>query len=445
MKKHQLSSLERLRNSPFLSSIFSTSFFIGISRLTGFFREIVFSSLIGTSYIMDAFVVAFMVPNFFRRILGEKAAESVFIPLYIREREKSQKEADTYMSNLFSIIGLILIAGTVLFYLIAPYFIKLVAPGFNQQTFTAAVYLTMIILPYMFFIGIYAFLGSLLESFKKFNIYNIAPLIFNVTLIAIVLIFYKAHPLKSIAFGVLIGVILETLFLFFDLKNIPVKFKLMFNFKDSRIKKTFRLLIPILGGSGIEKLAIYIDRIMASFLNTGAISALHFSFLLTDLPFAVFSIAISKVIHPYISEKEIYSSKEKFSRYIRRGIFLNVLVLLPTTVIFILFAKPIVQFVYLRGAFDARSAAMTIPPFIFYTLGLIPMGLIQLFSKAFYSLLNTKTPLYIAFVSTLINILCNVILMPKLGAGGLALGTSISMWFNAFYLFFKLKLRISKI
>ncbi|MDD3804264.1 MAG: murein biosynthesis integral membrane protein MurJ [bacterium] len=445
MKERRLSSFERLKRSPFISSIFSTSLFIGISRITGFLRELVFSSLIGTSYIMDAFVVAFMVPNFFRRILGEKAAESVFIPLYIREREKSQKDADSYMSNLFTIIGIILIAGTILFYIIAPYFIKLVAPGFNQQTFTTALYLTMIILPYMFFIGIYAFTGSLLESFKKFNIYNIAPLVFNITLIASVLIFYREHPLKSIGLGVLIGVILETLFLFIDLRKLPSKYNFRADFKDPRIKKTFRLLVPILGGSGIEKLAIYIDRIMASLLNTGAISALHFSFLLTDLPFAVFSIAISKVIHPYISEKENYSSKERFSRYIRRGIFLNVLVLLPVTIIFIIFARQIVQLVYMRGAFDSKSVELTISPFIYYTLGLIPMGLVQLYSKAFYSLLNTKTPLYAALISTLINILCNIILMPRMGAGGLALGTSISVWFNAAFLFFKLKQRISKI
>ncbi|MGE3063796.1 MAG: murein biosynthesis integral membrane protein MurJ [bacterium] len=445
MKEHRSSSLERLKRSPFLSSIFSTSIFIGISRLTGFIREIVFSSLIGTSYIMDAFVIAFMVPNFFRRILGEKAAESVFIPLYIREREKSQKDADTYMSNLFTIVGVILILGTILFYLIAPFFIRFVAPGFDARTFNAALYLTMLILPYMFFIGLYAFMGSLLESFKKFNIYNIAPLVFNLTLIIIVLLFYKEYPLKSLGLGVLIGVILETLFLFVDLRRLPSRYRFIMNFSDLRIKKTFRLLVPILAGSGIEKLAIYIDRIMGSLLSTGAISSLHFSFLLTDLPFAVFSIAISKVIHPYISEKENYSSKERFSKYIRRGIFLNVLVLLPITVIFIIFAQPIVRFVYMRGAFDAKSVEMTISPFIFYTIGLIPMGLVQLYSKAFYSLLNTKTPLYAALIATLINILFNIILMPRMGAAGLALGTSISMWFNAFFLFFKLKARIRQI
>lgn len=394
---------------------------------------------------MDAFVVAFMVPNFFRRILGEKAAESVFIPMYIREREKSQKDADTYMSNLFTIIGIFLILGTVLFYLIAPFFIRLVAPGFNHQTFTAALYLTMIILPYMFFIGMYAFMGSLLESFKKFNIYNIAPLVFNVVLIAVVLLFYRSHSLESIGYGVLLGVIFETLFLFVDLKNIPSAYRFLINFSDARIKKTFRLLVPILAGSGIEKLAIYIDRIMASFLSTGAISALHFSFLLTDLPFAVFSIAISKVIHPYISERENYSSKENFARYIRRGVFLNVMVLLPVTILFVLFAKPIVQLVYMRGAFDAKSVELTISPFIFYTLGLIPMGLVQLYSKAFYSLLDTKTPLYVALISTFINVFFNIILMPRMGAGGLALGTSISVWFNALYLFFKLRSKIRRI
>jgi putative peptidoglycan lipid II flippase len=443
--KKPLSSLSEKFKTNFFKSIFSTSLLIGISRLSGFFREVVYSAFIGTSRIMDGFLVAFLLPNFFRRILGERAAESVFLPMYIREREKSQKDADSYMSNLFTIISLILIIGTIFLYLISPILLKILAPGFDRETYEISLKITYLILPYMFFIGIYSFLGSLLESFKKFSLYNISPLLFNLVMIIAIPLFYKKNPILTISFSVLVGVILQTLILFFGLKKLPVKYNFTISFKDERIKKSFKLLIPIIGASFIEKSAIYVDRIMGSILGTGAISALHFSFLLTDLPFAVFSIAISKVIHPYISEKENYSSKENFKKFIRRGVFLNIAILLPISLFFIIFAEKIISIIYQRGAFNVQSVKMTYVPFIYYTLGLIPMGIIQVFAKGFYSLLNTKTPLYVSGVSMVLNILLNIILLPKFNLAGIAFATSLSYWFHATYLYFKLKKNLERI
>ncbi|MEO0289057.1 MAG: murein biosynthesis integral membrane protein MurJ [candidate division WOR-3 bacterium] len=444
MKKH-LSSLSEKFKTNFFKSIFSTSLLIGISRLSGFLREVVYSAFIGTSRIMDGFLVAFLLPNFFRRILGERAAESVFLPMYIREREKSQKDADSYMSNLFTIISLILITGTIFLYLISPILLKILAPGFDRETYDISLKITYLILPYMFFIGIYSFLGSLLESFKKFSLYNISPLLFNIVMIISIPLFYKKNPILTISFSVLVGVILQTLILFFGLKKLPVKYNFIISFKDERIKKSFKLLVPIIGASFIEKSAIYVDRIMGSILGTGAISALHFSFLLTDLPFAVFSIAISKVIHPYISEKENYSSKENFKKFIKRGVLLNIAILLPISLFFIIFAEKIISIIYQRGAFNVQSVKMTYIPFIYYTIGLIPMGIIQVFAKGFYSLLNTKTPLYVSGVSMVLNILLNIILMPKFNLAGIAFATSLSHWFHAVYLYVKLKKNLEKI
>lgn len=424
--------------------IFSTSIIIGISRLSGFIRELVFSIFIGTSYIMDAFVIAFMIPNFFRRILGEKAADSVFVPIYIREREKGKEHSNRYMSNVFTTLGIFLIAGTLIFYLLAPFFIRIVAPGFDPATYKASLLITLIILPYMFFIGLYAFGGALLESHKRFLIYNLAPLLFNLSLVIAVVFFYKKFSVVALSIGVLAGVLLQTLFLFTDFHGLNLRYRPVVNLKDSKLRLTGKLLIPVTVGSGVEKLSIYVDRILASFLPTGSISALHFSFLLVDLPFAVFSIAISKVIHPYISEGKNYSNKRNFYKFIRRGVILNAAVLIPATVLFMLFPKQIISVVYMRGAFDSQSVEMTFRPFLFYSLSLFPMGLVQLFSRGFYALLNTKTPLYVAFLSTLINLFASIILMPSMGASGLALGTSISVWFNALYLLSELKKRIEK-
>ncbi|KUK50680.1 MAG: murein biosynthesis integral membrane protein MurJ [bacterium] len=438
MKKH-LSLLSEKFKSNFFKSIFSTSILIGISRFSGFLREVVYSAYLGTSRIMDGFLVAFLIPNFFRRILGERAAESVFLPMYIREREKSEKDANDYMSILFTTVSIILIFGIIVLYLFSPFILKILAPGFDKETFNISLKITYIILPYMFFIGIYSFLGSLLESYKKFSLYNISPLLFNTVMVVAIPLFYKRSPILTISFSVLVGVIAQTAILFLGLKTLPIKYRFKISFKDERIIRTFHLLLPIIVASFIEKSAIYVDRIMGSILGIGAISALHFSFLLTDLPFAVFSIAISKVIHPYISEKEVYSSKNNFKNYINRGIILNLIILLPITLFFIIFAKSIIRIVYLRGEFNIQSLNMTYLPFIYYTLGLIPMGLIQIFSKGFYSLLNTKTPLYVSGFAMIINILLNIILVPKFNIAGIAFATSLSYWIHSVYLYFKLK------
>uniref|UniRef100_A0A7C3N722 Probable lipid II flippase MurJ n=1 Tax=candidate division WOR-3 bacterium TaxID=2052148 RepID=A0A7C3N722_UNCW3 len=444
MKKH-LSLLSEKFKSNFFKSIFSTSILIGISRFTGFLREVVYSAYLGTSRIMDGFLVAFLIPNFFRRILGERAAESVFLPMYIREREKSEKDANDYMSIFFTTVSIILILGIIVLYIFSPLILKILAPGFDKETFNISLKITYIILPYMFFIGIYSFLGSLLESYKRFSLYNISPLLFNIVMVVAIPLFYKKNPVLTISFSVLVGVIAQTAILFLGLKNLPVKFRFKISFKDERIKRTFYLLLPIILASFIEKSAIYIDRIFGSILGTGAISSLHFSFLLTDLPFAVFSIAISKVIHPYISEKEVYSSKNNFKKYIKRGIILNVMILLPITLFFIIFAKSIIRIVYLRGEFNINSLNMTYLPFIYYTVGLIPMGLIQVFAKGFYSLLNTKTPLYVSGFAMLINVFLNIILMPKFNIAGIAFATSLSYWIHAIYLYFKLKKNMDRL
>lgn len=426
-------------------NMLKTSIVIGISRLSGFLRELVFSAFLGTSYMMDAFVVAFMVPNFFRRIMGEKAAESVFIPVYVRMKEMGREKGDEYVSKIFTVVGLSLLAGVLIFYPIAPFFIKLVAPGFDSSTFSAALRLTFLILPYMFFIGIYSFLGALLESHRKFTLYNVSPLVFNITLMLFIVLLYNRMPLMSMAAGVMIGVLLQTGILFIQLKKLNVNFRLLLDTKDSAVRQSGKMLIPIVAGSGIEKISIYVDRIMASLLPAGSISALYYSFRLMDLPFAVFSIAISKVIHPRISSTEVNSNPAFFMHYMKRGVLLNTVILIPLSAVMMLFSRQIVALVFMRGAFDALSVSITTGPLIYYTVGLLPMGFVALFSRAFYALLDTWTPLKAAFIASLINVAASVSLMPLMGVSGLALGTSISVWFNALYLAVILYFRIRRI
>lgn len=426
-------------------NMLNTSIVIGISRISGFLRELVFSAFLGTSYMMDAFVVAFMVPNFFRRILGEKAAESVFIPMYVRMKEISKERGDEFISKIFTIIGVSLIAGIVLFYPIAPVFIKLVAPGFDSVTYSYALRLTFLILPYMFFIGIYAFLGALLESHRRFTLYNVSPLIFNVVMMLSIALLFNRLPLLSMAIGVMLGVVLQTAVLFIQLRKLNISFRLLFDTRDSAVRKSGKMLIPIVAGSGIEKISIYVDRIMASLLPAGSISALYYSFRLMDLPFAVFSIAIGKVIHPRISATEVNENPVFFRHYIKRGTMLNISILIPLSALMIFFSKQIIRLVYMRGAFDALSVNITSGPLIYYTVGLLPMGFVALFSRAFYSLLDTWTPLKAALYASLINVGASIILMQYMGVSGLALGTSISVWFNAAYLAIALEMRIRRI
>lgn len=430
---------------PFLRSVFTTSSLIGVSRISGFLRELVFSFFIGTSPIMDAFVIAYMVPNFFRRILGEKAAESVFIPMYIRNRERSIEEGNDYVSRIFSVLGIVLFALVALFYPVSPWFIRLVAPGFDSATFDIALRMTYLILPYMFFIGIYAFLGALLESHKRFSLYNFSPFIYNIILIAFIMLFYRQMGIYAITAGVILGVIMQTAVLFLRLGGLNLSFSFKPHFRDSDIKKSAKLLVPITAGSGIEKISIYVDRVMASLLPIGSISALYYAFRLIDLPFAVFSVAVGKVIHPYISSSTVYEDIHAFRSYVRKGIILNLLVLIPSSIVFALFARYIVQLVFMRGSFDIHSVYMTYKPLIYYAVGLTPMGMVALFSRAFYALLDTKTPLKAALFAAIINVLMNIILMPIMGISGLALGTSISVWFNAIYLYVLLNRRIRSI
>ena len=407
-----------------------------ISRIFGYIRDILLASFFGTSMFADVFFVAFRIPNTLRHLIGENAFNGAFIPVM---SDYLQKHEEKKAWDMAASIGLSLICILVFFVgfgiMFAPSIIKVVAPGFayTPGKIELATKLLRIMFPYILFMGIAIFMMSMLNCFKIFFIPAIAPSILNICMITALICF--CHRIKEPVIGLAIAVVIGGIGQLVIQLPVLIKRGRRF-FKDLRPrfnhpagKAVMKLLIPIILGSGVYHINIFFDTLLASFshiVGEGAVSALYYANRLIQLPLAVFAIGLGTVILPYMagfaSENKIDKLKETLAFSIRMILFISI----PLSVLFIILRLQIVQLLFGWGNFQFYSIKATSFGLLCYSFGLIAYSTNQIMRRAFYAVKDTKTPLKIACLSMVINIILNLVLMWPLKLGGLALATSIS-------------------
>lgn len=423
------------------------------SRIMGFLRELVTASYFGTGKAMDIFVIAFTIPTFFRRFLGEDVVERAFMPPF--KRLISQHKFNTAWRLLSSCFNLMLVAlffFMALLYFIAPLLVHLLAPGLAESLVPLAVKMTYWILPFMIIIGMAAFVGGMLNFFEMNRIYAMAPAMLSVGII-IGIIFFKPlmerngiSGMYALPAGFLLGGFFEFAiqvpFLF--KKKIRTQTRARYHtkidFQDKELKSVGRESGFIAMKSLIDKSVEIIDRRLASFLISGSISSLWFAQRLIQLPAAIIGLSISRSIIPYLTEQKALTAEDNFISGIKLGIRLNFYLTLPVIMIILLLNQPIINIVYRRGAFDAESAFLTSIAFWCYALGLLGMGLNVFFSQIFSIFQKNKIPFYTSIGAAVLNIALKFILVKtSLKHGGIALASSIAFTIYAGLLFQFLK------
>jgi len=415
-----------------------------VSRILGFLRELVTAAFYGTSRAMDIFVIAFTVPTFFRRFLGEDVVERAFMPPFKRLiSQKKYQPAWRLLSSCLNVMIILLLALLAILYLVAPIVVKIVAPGLEAQLLPQAVTMTYWILPFMVIIGIAAFVGSVLNFFEMNKIYSIAPAMMSVGVIAGIYFFRSVLGIYALPAGFLLGGLLE-LFIqlpFLFKRQIYVKTQARYystvDFKEPEFRTVGRESGFVFFKALFDKSVEIVDRILASFLITGSIASLWFAQRLIQLPVAIVGLAISRSLIPYLTEKKARVQNQDFIAGIRLGIQLNFSLILPVMMIMIVMAKPIISIVYQRGSFDAESTRLTAIAFWCYSAGLLGISLNAFFSRLFSIFQKNKIPFYISIFSSLLNIMLNFILVQTpLKHGGIALASSIAFSSSSFLLFF---------
>src|ERR1700687_3333771 len=417
-----------------IERILTVGGFTLLSRLTGFFRDILMAAVLGAGAIAAAFLVASRLPTHFRAIFAEGAFNAAFVPAYARIREQGGADAARrFADRIFTLLfasQLIFLAVALIF---TPEVIRLLAPGFEKDPtrFTLAVELTRITFPYLLLMTLVTLYGGILNALNRFASAGGRPILLNLTMmttLALAALFPTAG--RAAAWGVLIAGCLELALVAGDTAWSDVIAKFRRPRWDADVKRFFVALGPAVIGSAGVQLALFADTIIASFLPAGALSALYYADRLNQLPIGVIGIAAGTVILPEMVRRIAAGDETGAKLAQNRAIEFTLLLSIPCVAAFFIIPELIMRALFMRGAFTAADAVAAGQTLSAYAFGLLPFVLIRSAVATFFARGDTTTPVKAALIAAAVNIAFKVLLMGPLAQVGLALATSIGAWIN---------------
>ncbi len=421
-----------------------------ISRILGFIRDMIIADLFGAKAAADAFFVAFRIPNLLRRFTAEGALTAAFVPVYSETLEKGGKaRAFALACNLITILALCLMIITALGIILAPWIVKVIAPGFtyDKSVFDLTTVLTQMMFPYIFLISIAAVMMAMLNAMGRFFIPAIAPAALNLAIITCALLLYDrfAEPTMSLAVGVLIGGLLQLALQFAQLRKTGWKYKPSFDLKDKATIKIGALMVPAAFGMAVAEVNIFIDTLLASMLPEGSVSYLFYGNRVVQFPLGVFGIAVGIAALPSMSGEVARGQEEKLVELLSHALRLTLFISIPSMVGLLVLAEPVCNVLFERGAFDETARVGSAFALALYAVGLTAFAGVKVVVSAFYSVKDVSTPTRVAVWSMVLNIALNLALIGPLQHGGLALATSISSIFNVLILLILFRKRAGSI
>ncbi len=422
-----------------------------LSRILGFIRDQVFAVTLGAGSLTDAFLVAFKIPNFLRRLFAEGAFAQSFVPVFSEYKEARSKDAlhalAAHVSGTLGLIVLLLsIAGSVF----APALIALFAPGFESDSERAvtATALLRITFPYLFFISLVAYCGSVLNTFQKFAVPAFTPVLLNICLIISALwgVQFFQIPVTALAWGVFAAGLSQLLFQLPSMYRLGLLKMPRWGWNNSGVQKILKLMLPAILGSSVSQINLLLDTVIASFLVAGSLSWLYFADRLVEFPLGVFAIAIATVMLPRLSSAHASEKNAEFDRTMNWGFRMAVLLAMPATLGLLLLAGPLVATLFGYGEFDPTDTRMSAWALQAYALALPGMVMVKIFAPGFFARQNTRTPVRIGIIAMISNMGYNILFVGALVMAslpvahvGLALATAVSAHQNALMLYHRLK------
>lgn len=416
-----------------------------ISRIFGFLRELVLANYYGAGSAMDAFNIANNIPGILLAGLG-MAITTTFIPAFTNKVNRSGIAGALELSRkVFTAFALIGIAVSGLGILFALPLTHLLAPKFGTEELRLAANLTRVLL----ITGVFTILSGLcvgfLQARENFIIPSLIAFPSNIVIMGSVILWNRAYGIYALAIGTALAFVAMALFQVPSIIRSGFNFRLSLDLRDSDLRQFSWLVLPVFAGSMLLQINTIVDRIFASGLPVGSISALSYANKINNLIVTLVAAAIATVALPALSqaaaEKDLPRLRSMML-YAVRGI--NVLVI-PMTVGMVILRVPLVHLFFERGAFDARATGMTSIALLYLSLGLFAYGLREIFSRVFYSLQDTVTPMVNSGITIAVNIGLIIILVPRFGLAGLAFATSISGVFSGIQLLGRLRHRIGSV
>lgn len=427
-----------MSSSKLAKSSIIVSIILALGYLISFVKESIIAYYFGVSADVDAYTIAITIPVILFSIVTV-SIRSVIVPIYSDLLYNKTKEiADGFISNIICCVSAIILVLIVIMELGANYLILFFAPGFNAATHNLSTSLLRITLPSILFTVINDVLLGLLNVHKRFIAPSCSVFFLNIGLILTIVFLHTQFGISAASLGYVIGGGMSTLYIFFISSKI-YRFRLTFNFKDKFLKRTIMQTLPVVWSTSIAEINAVINRMIASFMFTGAISALGYANKINSVIISFFITAVATIIYPLYAESSAKKDMDQLSHRVNFTLSLYTMILVPLVFGILCFRKDLVSVAFARGEFDASAVTTTASLLGCYCLGLLFMSFRETLTKVFYSMQDMKTPAKNATIGVLLNVVLNLTLPFILGVEGLALGTSFTAMFISVRLLYLLK------
>jgi putative peptidoglycan lipid II flippase len=406
-----------------------------LSRILGFFRDMILAYVLGAGIAADAFYVAYRLPNMMRRLFAEGSMTMAFVPVFQKLREEVGDEKAFAMPRS-AMVWLLIILGvlTTLAIVFARPLTRLITPGFadDPALFDLTVDLTRIVFPYIIEISAVALCMGVLNSFGHF----LAPALATSELNTIIILgagvawLFGFDPAYTLAWSVVIGGIGQVYMQLPQLKKFGFTWRGPWSLRDAGVLRMGLLMLPTAFGAAVYQLNIVLGTLLASYLPTGSISYLYYADRLVQFPLGVFGVAVGTVALPGLAKLASAGKTGEFTDTLNASLRLTLFICLPAAAGLIALADPMVRVLFGRGAFGEAAIAATSGALVAYGVGLPAFACVRPLYSAYFALSDTRTPAIVAAVCLVVYLIAGLLLMGPTGHVGLALATSISSWVN---------------
>ena len=417
-----------------------------LSRILGFVRDAMIARVFGAGLATDAFLVAFKIPNFLRRLFAEGAFSQAFVPILGEyKNRRGADELGDLLDFVSGVLALSLFVVTLFGVVAAPWIIYVSAPGFvgDPDKFNLTVDLLRITFPYILFISLTGLAGGILNTFGRFAVPAFTPVLLNLSFIVFTLWLtpYFDPPVKALAWAVFTGGVLQLAFQAPFLLRLRIMPRFRLNFQHEGVRRVLRQMGPALFGVSVGQISLLLNVIFASFLVTGSVSWLYYADRLMEFPAGMLGVALGTILLPSLSRHYANKSSVEYSALLDWGLRLTFLLTVPAAAGLALLAMPLIITLFMYGAFSSADALATRAALLAYSVGLLGLILVKVLAPAFYARQDIRTPVKIAIGTLVVTQLMNLAFVGPLAHAGLALATGLGSCINAGVLYYLLRKR----
>ncbi len=413
-----------------VTSMTSAAVIIGglsmVSRLVGVLRDNMLSAMFGAGDTLDAYISAFLVPDMLLQLLVLGALSASFIPIFSKYYGKSDEKAWEYTNTILNVGFVAFGVVAIISIITAPWITQFVAPGYSAEKLALTVSMSRVIYIGQLFFAISMVFGSVLQGTKRFLLYALAPIVYNLGIIAGAILFVPVMGPIGLAWGTVLGAIMHAVLQGIGVYALGFRYSSKIQWRDPDLKTTAIQMIPRVLGLGVNQINFIAMSAIASLSIAGSATVLRFAYNLNFFPIGIIAMAYAVASFPVMCERLADKDKPGFINVFSNAVRQVLLWIIPATVMFLLLRAQLVRLAFGRGKFDWAATIMTADTLAFFALSFAAQSIVYIVIRAFFALEDTKTPFVAGLVAAALNISLGLYLMPEFGVAGLGIAFSIS-------------------